>query len=119
MIPVTAAGPVIGTKMMLRGFPSSFRRKPESRGGRGGRGGYSHQITPTNRRLNFHTLVCRHQPAWAIPVRTNHRRMSRTPIRDECLPSRSWVSVAPARPVIPATHLVICMLQMPHEWAKL
>ena len=45
--------------------------------------------------------------------------MSRTPIRDECLPSRSWVSVAPARPVIPATHLVICMLQMPHEWAKL
>ncbi len=28
---------VIGTKMMLRGFPSSFRRKPESKGWQGWR----------------------------------------------------------------------------------
>ncbi len=112
MIPVTAAGPVIGTKMMLRGFPSSFRRKPESRGGRGGRGGtnHSHQPAPQFSYLGV--------PAPA-GMGDRYEGMSRTPIRDECLPSRSWVSVAPARPVIPATHLAICMLQMPHEWAKL
>ncbi len=36
-----------------------------------------------------------------------YESMSRTPVRDECSPSRSRISVAPARPVIPATHLVI------------
>ncbi len=88
MIPVTAAGPVIGTKMMLRGFPSSFRRKPESRGGRGGTN-HTKSLPPTGASIfipwcaggNRHgRLVRKHVPdsdPGSIPAPagdTNHRR---------------------------------------------
>ena len=61
----------IGTKMRLSGFRVLQRTPPfviPAKAGIQGRwrGGTNHTQTLPTTRSHFHTLVCRHQPAWAI-----------------------------------------------------
>ncbi len=56
----------IGTKIVIR-----CHRIRHSRGSGNpeGKGGTNHTQTPPTTRSHFHTLVCRHQPAWTIAMK--------------------------------------------------
>ena len=60
----------IGTKIVIR---CHRIRPPIRHSGEGrnpeGKGGTNHTQTPPTTRSHFHTLVCRHQPAWTIAMK--------------------------------------------------
>ena len=55
--------PVIGTKIVI---PCHRIRHSRGSGNPEGKGGTNHIRTHPTTKSHFHTLVCRHQPAWAI-----------------------------------------------------